>query len=83
MFHSSQSCISSGVLLFQVLLIIALELITLFELFRIRVCVDFLHIEPFSQALKGKLSGISHFSDLAFVGLLDAVTSNNVSRTVA
>lgn len=45
--------------------------------------MDFLHIEPFSQALKGKLSGISHFSDLAFVGLLDAVTSNNVSRTVA
>ena len=45
-----------GCLTVQGLLVITLELITLFELLRIIVCVDLLHIEPFSQALKGELS---------------------------
>ena len=45
-----------GCLTVQGLLVITLELITVFELLRIIVCVDLLHIEPFSQALKGELS---------------------------
>lgn len=63
MLYSSQSCVSSRVLLFQVLLVIALELITLFELLRIVVCMGSLHTGPLGQALKGELSCISHFGD--------------------
>lgn len=84
MLHLSQSCISLGVLLFQVFLVIALELITLFELLWIIVCMDLLHIDPFIQALKGELSGISRFCDSQLLlVLLDTVTSDNVSKTVA
>lgn len=72
MLHLSQSCISLGVLMFQVLLVTALELITC-ELLRIMVHMDLLHVASFRQAWKGELLGISHFCD-SFLGLLDAVT---------
>lgn len=45
-----------GCLTVQGLLVITLELITLFELLRIIVRVDLLHIKPFIQALKGEPS---------------------------
>lgn len=46
--------------------------------------MDLLHIDPFIQALKGELSGISRFCDSQLLlVLLDAVTSDNVSKTVA
>lgn len=44
--------------------------------------MDLLHIDPFIQALKGELSGISRFCDSQLLlVLLDAVTSDNVSKT--
>lgn len=46
--------------------------------------MDLLHIDPFIPALKGELSGISRFCDSQLLlVLLDTVTSDNVSKTVA
>lgn len=53
--HLPQQYISSEILTFHIIFIMALELITLFELFGIIDCADLLHIKLSRQVLKGEL----------------------------